>query len=49
MEYKIISHNVMTSFLILCFSTGLENQTWLLKEETKLYQRRGKIISLTYL
>ena len=38
-EYKIISHNVMTSFFILRFQLCLENQRWLLKKE------RDKIIS----
>lgn len=38
-EYKIISHNVMTSFFILRFQLCLENQRWLLKTE------RDKIIS----
>lgn len=38
-ECKIISHNVMTSFFILCFQLCLENQRWLLKRE------RDKIIS----
>lgn len=38
-ECKIISHNVMTSFFILCVQLCLENQRWLLKTE------RDKIIS----
>lgn len=49
-EYKIISHNVTTSFFICVFQVCLENQEIALKEKRQYYiKEKGKIISMTYL
>lgn len=48
-ECKIISHNVMTSLFICVFKFALEILDCTTRKKTILYQRKGKIISMTYL
>lgn len=51
-EYKIISHNVTTSFFICVFKFALkiiDCTKKKKKKKTMLYQRKEKIISMTYL